>query len=568
MKMMNKENCSKKENNNYNRKHTYDSEKHKDAKVERTYIYEDEDGKVAYEKERLEGKIFRFKHKDKDGKYVFNLRDITPLPYLLPKWKSADNVLIVEGEKDADAFTLATAGIPVTSTPFGVHNFPDEIISWFKNKKIHICYDVGAESDAEMVADKLLNIAKEISIINLPSKKKDYDLSDYLAENSERQGDAIVELYVKYAERYEGDEHRTFTARELMEAEFAERDIFVQEWVERNCLTILGGMKGVGKSMLILNLMIALAQGKPFLGFTVPSPRCCLYIQQEMPASGMKERLKLMSVGQDIEMLSKNLHIINSRSNPYKLTNKLHREKLFRKIEKINPDLLVLDHLTTLHYKNENSTEQMNIILDILFHTTHRFEIGTLLIHHHGKPGDIARISAHDLRGASVIADRADNVVNLYPLPAKYRKDTVFLPYHQANYAEIKFTLRMDAPSDNIMVERDPHTLIYSKSYLYGQMGKKSSPYDVRDIVFKNDSEMRQTDLLAELRKKMTETVAIKYIQEAEKKGLISRIPLPEKGTPNLIVLKDREADVKQKVEKIREKHQTEVVENKEEEKK
>jgi len=557
--------------NDYNRKHDYDPKKHKDAKIEKIYVYENADGKMVCEKERLEGKIFRFRHKDKDGKYVPNLKGITLVPYLLAKWKDTEEVLITEGEKDADA--MAAMGFSATCAPFGAGSWPKELTSWFKDKKVHICYDVGNESKATMVADKLLSVAKEVFIINLPSKIEEYDLSDYLAENSDRENpdkkiEAIANLYIKYTTRYEDKkEHRIYTARELMEAKFAERDIFVQEWIERNCLTILGGMKGTGKSMLILNLMIALAQGKPFLGFSVSSPRCCLYIQQEMPASGMKERLKLMSVGQDVELLAKNLHIINSRSNPYKLPNESHKEKIFQKIGKINPDLLALDHLTTLHYKSENSTEQMNIVLDILFDITHRFEIGTLLVHHHGKPGETPRISAHDLRGASVISDRADNVISIYPLPEKYKKDTVHLPYHYANYAEIRFTLRMDAPSDNIMVERDPYTLIYSKSHLYGQMGKKSSPDNVRDIVLKNGGEMRQTLVEEELGKDMSRKIALKYIDEAEKKGLIVRIPLPEKGTPNLLVLKDMEANAKVRVAEIRAKY-PQSSENKEEEKK
>lgn len=71
--------------NDYNRKHDYNPKKHKDAKIEKIYIYEDADGKMVYEKLRFEGKHFRFRHKDKDGKYVYNLEGITPLPYLLPK---------------------------------------------------------------------------------------------------------------------------------------------------------------------------------------------------------------------------------------------------------------------------------------------------------------------------------------------------------------------------------------------------------------------------------------------------------------------------------------------------
>lgn len=160
------------------------------------------------------------------------------MPYLLPKWKDAETVLVTEGEKDAD--TMDAMGFAVTCAPFGAPSWQDELTPWFKDKRVYICYDKNEEDNEgndEMVAGKLLDVAKEVFIINLPAegKGKGYDLSDFLAENAERKADAIDDLYSKYATCYEDNVDVQFnpTLEEIpIDDEIEVKNPFLRRWVE------------------------------------------------------------------------------------------------------------------------------------------------------------------------------------------------------------------------------------------------------------------------------------------------------------------------------------------------
>jgi hypothetical protein len=84
--------------------------------VVKVYSYQSEEGELLYEKERHEPKAFRFR-RQVNGRRVFNLNGIDPIPYRLPQWKDASTVIIAEGEKDCDI--LADLGFVSTSGPFG-----------------------------------------------------------------------------------------------------------------------------------------------------------------------------------------------------------------------------------------------------------------------------------------------------------------------------------------------------------------------------------------------------------------------------------------------------------------
>ena len=73
------------------------------SKIVNEYNYINEHGEVTYQVLRFEPKTFKQRH-FKDGKTVWGLKDIEPLPYNLPKiLEDKDKtIFIVEGEKDAD----------------------------------------------------------------------------------------------------------------------------------------------------------------------------------------------------------------------------------------------------------------------------------------------------------------------------------------------------------------------------------------------------------------------------------------------------------------------------------
>jgi hypothetical protein len=66
-----------------------------------TYDYMDERNELAYQVCRLNPKSFRQRHMV-NGKWVWSMEGVTRVLYRLPDIKIADEVWVVEGEKDAD----------------------------------------------------------------------------------------------------------------------------------------------------------------------------------------------------------------------------------------------------------------------------------------------------------------------------------------------------------------------------------------------------------------------------------------------------------------------------------
>jgi hypothetical protein len=67
------------------------------------YIYQDADGTPLFCKNRYEPKGFRLCRPDGNGGYLSGMGGTIPVLYRLPEVIGADEVWVVEGEKDADA---------------------------------------------------------------------------------------------------------------------------------------------------------------------------------------------------------------------------------------------------------------------------------------------------------------------------------------------------------------------------------------------------------------------------------------------------------------------------------
>ena len=100
---------------------------HGEKKIECTYQYLDEEGKLLYEAVRYRyadgKKTFRQRRPDpeKPGQYIFNMENVRLVLYRLPEVIKAirekKSIWIAEGEKDAD--NLAKIGLCGTSSPMG-----------------------------------------------------------------------------------------------------------------------------------------------------------------------------------------------------------------------------------------------------------------------------------------------------------------------------------------------------------------------------------------------------------------------------------------------------------------
>lgn len=130
---------------------------------------------------------YKFYRKNDDGS-----KDIKQIPkvslghdpmWLFPEPRNEKEIYLFEGEPDA--LTAISMGINGTTVTLGAGNFRDELLKFFKGKKVFICYDIDSSGKlgAKKVARKIATVAKETRIISLPldpQKHPKGDFTDYV----------------------------------------------------------------------------------------------------------------------------------------------------------------------------------------------------------------------------------------------------------------------------------------------------------------------------------------------------------------------------------------------------
>jgi putative DNA primase/helicase len=90
---------------------------------------------------------------------------------------------------------------------------------------------------------------------------------------------------------------RPLMADEFLRLELPPRRTIIDPWLPEKGLAMIYSLRGMGKTLLATTSAYAIATGSSFLGFKTPSPRKVLYIDGEMPARTMQERLAAIVAG-------------------------------------------------------------------------------------------------------------------------------------------------------------------------------------------------------------------------------------------------------------------------------
>lgn len=206
----------------------------------------------------------------------------------------------------------------------------------------------------------------------------------------------------------------TVSADELMSMEIPTRNFLLEPWLRERDLCMIYGWRGLGKTMVGLSIACAVASGKGYLKWTCPRPRRVLYVDGELPAAMLQERLAQVVVAGDFPdpPLGVNLRLMSSDMHENgipDLSTKEGQNALGKHLEAV--DLLVLDNLSTLCRGGmENEADGWQMIQDYLL-SLRRKGITVIIIHHAGKGGQ--------QRGTSKREDVLDTVIALRR-PADY----------------------------------------------------------------------------------------------------------------------------------------------------
>ncbi len=219
-------------------------------------------------------------------------------------------------------------------------------------------------------------------------------------------------------ERANGDESRpaprAVNVRELLELEIPPRQYLLEPILREKETAMLHAWRGVGKTYVGLEMSFAIAAGSSFLSWRAPRPRPVLYLDGEMPARTMQERLAAIVRASDradtFDPSNLRLVCADLQDEPLpSLSTTTGRALLEPLVAEV--DLVVVDAISTLAgYGKENEAESW-LPMQAWALALRRRGKSVLLLHHDGKGGQ--------QRGTSRKEDILDLVIHLRR-PADY----------------------------------------------------------------------------------------------------------------------------------------------------
>jgi hypothetical protein len=200
---------------------------------------------------------------------------------------------------------------------------------------------------------------------------------------------------------------RVCNIAEFLKMGIPPREFVLEPIIPSQGLVQLFAERGLGKTFLALNIAIAVASGGGCLRWRAPQPRRVVYIDGEMPAATMQERLALLCAGTDtgipdpsfLKLLTPDLQAdpmpdLSTRNGQLQIEPYIQ-----------DADLVILDNLSTLcRTGKENESESWLVIQEWLLRLRQRRQ-SVLIVHHAGKSGQ--------QRGTSRREDILDTVIQL-----------------------------------------------------------------------------------------------------------------------------------------------------------
>ncbi len=229
---------------------------------------------------------------------------------------------------------------------------------------------------------------------------------------------ACVNSMKNAAGNQEKTKYRVDVVANFVQIDFPPREWLLYPFIQEKGIAMISAGTGIGKTYFALTIALAISQGKSFLKFKAEKPHKVLYIDGEMAAEEMQQRIKTLSVGLGIDPnTNNNLSIWTSDLQPDNIMPNLSKEDGQKQIEDYlqnnETNLLIIDNLSVLcNGIRENDAESWARFQDWLL-VLRRQGYSVLEIQHNGKNGDY--------RGSSKQQDILNYTISL-KRPEPYRK--------------------------------------------------------------------------------------------------------------------------------------------------
>jgi replicative DNA helicase len=182
-------------------------------------------------------------------------------------------------------------------------------------------------------------------------------------------------------------------------SELPTRQTILNPWLKENSIVLISGWRGTGKTWFALGLLDAITGAKPFGPWQTLNPVPCLFLDGEMPAQDIKERISSLGLtfNRQNPLYIMSDALANQCGLPrVDLTNETWRSTLKRLLTEKGIKLWVLDNIASLASGiDENVKKDWDPINQWLLEL--RFSgISTIMLHHVNKEGGQRGTSARE----------------------------------------------------------------------------------------------------------------------------------------------------------------------------
>ena len=361
-----------------------------------TYDYTDSWGELLFQVCRTEPKSFYQRHK-KNGKWVNNLKGVDErVLYRLVEVLTAEEVLVVEGEKDCD--NLAALGFTATSCPMGAKKWRPEYSDFLKAKHVVLIPDNDNEGKEHMalVGASLNGTAASLKLLELPGLPSKGDISDWIEGFADKEDAAErLAVMIENAKPYTPPKKATIEDAVLDSLDFKtldlpEKKMLLHPWLSEQGICLISGWRGAGKTWAALGILDAITTGQSWGPWEAGEPVPCLFLDGEMPCQDVKDRLNDIDHGLErkaplyvySDSYANQLGLPRAHLASEKWRTEMKRILITRKVK-----LWGIDNLASLASGlDENSKKDWDPVNSWLLEL--RFAgISTIMLHHVSKGG-------------------------------------------------------------------------------------------------------------------------------------------------------------------------------------
>jgi hypothetical protein len=177
---------------------------------------------------------------------------------------------------------------------------------------------------------------------------KPRDANDILREDGEDALRAQFDNAARQPRQPRAAARRELTVAAWLNRRLPERDYLIEDLLCTTARWLISGDTGIGKTLFSLELGFAIAAGANFLIWKGGRRSRVMYLDGEMPAETMKERIvAAATIYGDVDLFAYNRDLLGSNAMP-PLNRPEGQKWLWREIEAVKPDLIVFDSLMCL----------------------------------------------------------------------------------------------------------------------------------------------------------------------------------------------------------------------------